>query len=754
MEYFELGTKLPRVDPHLLADERLRTLLISCEAHPDFEVLELRRVEGDAPVDFIVVEAGDGTVAPNNQYGIRRRERLALSYQHEAGLPFQVLALRRDFPETLHQHGVKDGSPKSLCLYELDWDTVERSWTAPRLLARILRWLEQTADGTLHQQDQALEQVFYSTGVQLILPALAAEALDSGAQLQLREVWKSARRHVLRGLVASAEDGEDSSPFNVLTVVLKAVAHPPMQSPPCSLGQLQDRLKTAGTSLFPALLDTIRGRSQDGVALTRGDSSKKVVLLLRLPRTVDGVQVRNDALGFVLDVDLADLGVSLRVLHQTEPRGKAFPVVHLTECDIASEDGGQWRDISLLPIDVREDVSRASARTWAGVSGQGEFRGVLAGVGALGSALAELWSRTCWGRWDFVDPDLIEPHNVVRHVARYLDAGRPKAVMVRELVAATLGEACEESRAIVERANALDSQQLSAAMGGAALIVDATATVSVSRDWSEREVPRVGSVFLTPSGRASVLLLEDSQRAVRAASLEAQYYRAVLESPWGEHHLHSNTPHRRTGAGCRDRSLILSAEQVHLQAAILARRLRSLVMEEGAAICVWISDDATGAVEHCAVRARAVRCVVRGGWKIYWDDGLDESLRRMRSSALPAETGGILLGVTDHKLRTIHLVRALAAPSDSKASRTAFTRGRDGVLHAIQDCSDRTAGMVNYVGEWHSHPQGVNANPSQVDIDLLSQLTLLLASDGIPSVMLIVGELDTNVLFGSSTVPA
>lgn len=752
MEFFELGQVLPSVDSGMLVDARLKTLLLACQAHPDFDVVELRRVEGDSPIELIVVDAGDGTVAPKNVCGIRRRERLALTYRDGADVPFQVLALRRDFPETLHQNGVEDGTPKSLCLYEFDWDTVERGLTAQRLLARILRWLEKTADGTLHQADQALEQVFYSSGVQLILPANFSEGPGTWPELKVQQVGGDSRRIVLRGLLGPEAACRDGAPFSVLGVVLDPVSHPPVQSPPSSLGQLQERLQSAGTSLFPALADVIRGRAQAGVSPTRGDPRKNILLLLMVPRTRDGAHVRNDVLGFVLEADLAVLGLALGVLQQTEPNGKAFPFLQLGAVDISGTDVDRWRGISLLPIDVREDISRSRARLWSGVSEEGEFRGLLAGVGALGSALAELWSRCGWGRWDFVDPDFVEPHNVVRHIARHLHVGHPKAHVLRALVDATLGETTQEARAIIGEGNALDSQELTDALTEATLLVDATTTLSVPRDWSEREVPRTASVFLTPSGRSSVLLLEDRLRTVRVASLEAQYYRAVLQFTWGERHLSSDLPQRRTGAGCRDRSMILSAEQVQLHAAILSRRLRSLSIEEHAAICVWSSGDATGAVEHQVVLPRAVKHVVRGSWKIYLDDGLDEALREMRSRALPEETGGILLGITDHKLHTIHLVQALSAPLDSESSLTGFTRGKDGVSQAREECLSRTAGMVDYVGEWHSHPRGVSSGPSNIDIGLLAHLTFVLAADGVPSVMLIVGEDDMSISLGSSSL--
>jgi len=72
-----------------------------------------------------------------------------------------------------------------------------------------------------------------------------------------------------------------------------------------------------------------------------------------------------------------------------------------------------------------------------------------------------------------------------------------------------------------------------------------------ARGWPWRVPgPGVAWAFLPPSGRGAGLLMEDAQRRYRAASLEAQYYRAVLTQPWGESHLDS-AAQVRTGAGCR-----------------------------------------------------------------------------------------------------------------------------------------------------------------------------------------------------------
>ena len=53
---------------------------------------------------------------------------------------------------------------------------------------------------------------------------------------------------------------------------------------------------------------------------------------------------------------------------------------------------------------------------------------------------------------------------------------------------------------------------------------------------------------------------------------------------------------------------------------------------------------------------------------------------------------------------------------------------------------DRTANIIGYVGEWHSHPPEASTKPSHDDFNLLTYLAQELNNDGFPALMLIVGE--------------
>lgn len=747
MALTDWGSVVPAITDEA-ENARLKELLRACQAHPDFDVVELRRIEVQPAFLAIVVDAGDGTVAPGNPVGIHRRERLALTFRPDCEMPVDVRALRPDFPATLHQNHVSPGQPRSLCLYDVPWSTVERSWTPQTHLRQVLRWLEQTADGTLHAADQALEQLFFTTGEQVVVPAELARA-QTGEAIALR-LSRAVRTETGATMIVERGAGNSSSlpGFELLPISLAPIAHLPVQSPPHTLGELQERLQLMGTSLFPVLLEAMRMRGQGGIALAPSMPPQHILLLTSIPRVADGQVKRSDVRGFIVDIDLARLGLALGVLWQ-DAATNAYSFQHLPPDLPPSEPpDDRWCDFALYPVDVRFSPDRAMAQLMSGVAtADADFNGVLAGAGALGSALAELWCREGWGHWDLVDPDAIEPHNPIRHVASFRDVGRSKAMLVREHIDGLLDTPTTNATAIVARANATGHAPLKAALLRAQLLVDATTTVDVPRDLAERDGPRIASAFLTPSGLGAVLLLEDDQRTIRVSSLEAQYYRALLREPWGRTHLEASQL-VRIGAGCRDRSLILSNELIQLHAAQLARRIRLGASAPNAQICVWTLDDDTGAIAYNFVTPATTSTMQCGNWQVRWDQSLELQLEQARSKAFPAETGGVLVGVVDQKLRTIHLVDGWSAPADSQADESGFTRGKLDVLEAVEECQRLTQRMVSYVGEWHSHPPGLSNTPSMLDGVLLATLTLQLSADGVPAVMAIAGQNGLGISLG------
>jgi integrative and conjugative element protein (TIGR02256 family) len=308
------------------------------------------------------------------------------------------------------------------------------------------------------------------------------------------------------------------------------------------------------------------------------------------------------------------------------------------------------------------------------------------------------------------------------------------------MVELTYFEGYSKAIAIVDRVTNWSNADVKTSVEDASIVIDLTTTLAVPRDLAIAPINRAASAFLTPSGYASVLLLEDSDRNIRLDGMEAQYYEAVLNSDWGEQHLSGHQGQLWVGAGCRDVSGVIPIELLQLHAATLARQIRLRREFSDAAILVWHVEPLTGIIRNDVVTTASIITTTIDKWKVIWNVRLQDKARNIRDLNLPNETGGVLLGYVDQKLKSIFIVDILAAPKDSIADENKFIRGIQGLEEQIQIAQNRTANIVSYIGEWHSHPQDVSTNPSGHDIKLLIYLADNLKNAGSPAVMLIVGE--------------
>lgn len=760
-EYYAIGEVLPDLNPSQLAYDDSRRILAACQQHPAFEVVELRRLESVGNggqdlhvVDGIVVECCDGTVPSRNSVGVKNRERLLLLHGPGLVTPHDVRALRVNFPVTPHQNHVLPGEPASLCLYFEPWSAVVRTWTAAKYLQRILWWLRETALGTLHRSDQPLERLYFVSPYQIVLPADFTERMANQSEvLRLACARSRANGTLLRGMFVSnnaAKVDADDPGLDSLVVQVPPAMVTRIERYPATLGGLHDQLAARGSGFIASLVDTVKKAVPSAGLPIHNPKVQHTLLLLRLPliRTEGATPERTDVTGFIVHhTNLASLGIACGAAFDgTDGKAYANNLTILGATGTVTPAAEAWRNLTVEPVDVRVAFTPVDARKASSVSDEGaEFQGVLAGVGALGSCMADLWSRTGWGHWAYVDDDILHAHNLVRHIAKDPHLGWAKVDVVADMARLTWPTA-QKPTAIAAKVTDLGNDEVQKAIAGAHLLVDATTTLEVPRDLSDRDdSPRMASTFFTPSGRDSVLLLEDASRKVRLHSIEAQYYRALLNSGWGESHLNGHHGASWVGGGCRDLSGVLSQEVVQLHGSTLARQIRLLTAKPEAQIRVWSLDDETGALPGEVVPVAEPKEGKLGEWRVVWDEGLAEKLKRIRAKSLPNETGGVILGYVDQKRKAIHVVDVLPAPTDSVSSQAGFTRGAAGVRDAIERAATLTANIVGYLGEWHSHPRHSSAIPSATDANLLAYLAETLAIDGVPALMVIVGETDFSI---------
>ena len=725
---------------------RTTAILSAIGRSRDFTLVQqLVRPVGDERADeCLIVDVTCDGVPKHNDAGLLYRERLAVRVPADHKELVEVIPLRQDFPLLMHANSRAGVPAMSLCLYFEPAISISRTWTAETLLRRIQWWLEKSATGDLHPTDQPLEQLFFNTGFELVLPWNLTELRKNPTQ-QFTVVAAPERPNgggTFFLVAPGSHPDANGIRAGLVEVVLPAVTHGVVESIPRTLGELADVLAKREVDLAKLISDSIVARVGTAGVLAPNDSFTIVLLYVPVRRTDDAEPDSQTYRAYIVPNDWVALGVSLGSLVQNGAR--FYRAILLA----AVEPSLSWRDVKIDSMDVRFFNDPATFRKQSGISGSGP-NGVLIGAGSLGSAILNLWSRSGWGTWTIVDKDYIKPHNLARHVGFAQHVGHSKVEVVYDLHnAITL--AAIPMTPIETDACDFNNTALTDILKSCDLVVDASTTLEYPRAVSALdEFRRHISIFLTPSGNSSVLLAENSDRTIRLDTIEAQYYRTLIENDWGAHHLEGNLGSFWSGASCRDISMVLPYSRIMAHASTLAEQISIAEADTDARIKVWQRDPQTGMVIQWVVEPHPDHVFASDDLNIHLDNGLEHTLRQWRQAAFPNEAGGVLMGYYDFNIGAVFVVSALPAPSDSISTPTGFVRGIEGLAEAVEEASKRTSGIVSYIGEWHSHPPGHSANPSGDDILQLGYLAKQMAEDGFSALQIIVGENDINCLRGT-----
>lgn len=730
------------IDPDCLEISRAKALLEAVKQHRDFSLLSVStfQLQEHGRVEILVVDLELDEAPPKNQYGIKCRERLALCIPSKVTQLVEVLALRKDFPMLMHLNQVPEGTPANLCLYFNPPADVYRTWTPQNFLNRIIWWLVASSRGQLHPADQPVEQPFFYTKYELVLPWNLEELQKRGAHFN---VYRTASRPDggITCLLLPTTASKESDEVDFIELKLPPVTNSSTQSNPTKLGNLVDLLAAKGVDLLDQLSKEIEGcLPKNGIA--KALSGTKTVLLLNIPiqRDEAGQPERIFRRAFIIPKGKFELGNDLDICSLSGNIYYYTPIVGGTQST-------EWRNNEVHAMQVSVENDKASSRAQSGIDDEGPSA-VLIGVGSLGGTMLNLWMRCGWGTWTVIDNDHIRPHNLSRHPAGLAHIGLMKVLAAEDIQMQALGTS-NVITPIQEDACNFDNKAILSALQNAELIVDVSTTLQYPRLASTVDgIARHVSVFVTPNGKSAVLLVEDGKREIRLRSLEAQYYRALIREAWGASHLNGNSATFWSGSSCRDISVVMPYSQITLHGSTLAEQIRRAISSASPAIKVWEHNPESGSVSYYSVEPFAEKIIDLGAFKVYCDQEVQTAMHTIRAEQLPNETGGVLVGYYDLNLNTVVIVDALPPPPDSKSTPHSFERGTEGLAEKIKDISMRTAGVVGYVGEWHSHPDNYPAVPSTDDLIQLSYLALGMAGDGLPALQVIVNEANMSISQG------
>jgi integrative and conjugative element protein (TIGR02256 family) len=188
--------------------------------------------------------------------------------------------------------------------------------------------------------------------------------------------------------------------------------------------------------------------------------------------------------------------------------------------------------------------------------------------------------------------------------------------------------------------------------------------------------------------------------------------------------------------------------RVAMHAGIAAGALQRILVSDEASIAIWHSGSDLE-VGRFQVTPSAIREYRLGDWTLVTDEHLLGKLAELRGRKSKKETGGVLVGSFDHRNQRIYVFDTIASPPDSEEWPTMYVRGCKGLKEQTDEISRKLDGQMQYVGEWHSHPEGFSTDPSGDDQQVFAWITEHMALDGHPAVMFIVGEKETRVFVAS-----
>ena len=672
-------------------------------------------------------------------HDIKSKESIVVGFASDEQVPPAVYSPRPDFPYAPHTNLQTAGDWRSLCLYAQPWHEVKFDWTPAHFLRRIIWWLEETAHGSLHQPDQPLEPLLFGSYSDLVIPSeLLSLPRVSHRWAQGIRINRTDHAYTLAlGELTGVPKAGVADQYAVVVMRSRPMTHGLIQSTPRTLGALDKLLLAGRVSVNRQLKEFFQGWNRRLKAAELIDFlSAQLVILIRLPKRrrdkgpVEFVELRAfqalDPIGIVG----ARLGINWR-------SSKVY--------DFKSVSARQQirSETSLTLLNAREVLSKETARLSNGLSQiSSDPRVTAIGAGALGSPVLTNLTRSGYGRLTIVDEDVLNPHNLARHTLGASYVGWYKA----EALAAELSSIMSQEapiRSIV--ANILypgnKAGTLEAAYQDSEVILDMTASIPASRHlvYNIKSGSRRVSLFLNPSGKALTLLAEDTGREIPLDSLEMQFYRAIVRDP-NLCSLLDDPDQNRIGQTCRDVSAEISQYDVAMHGGMGSRSVQQLSECDGARIRTWLLDDHDNYGLVMDIEPAEPFERTQKGWTVVLDSELMDTLAQMRESRLPNETGGVLVGSRDRSRKILYVVDALPSPPDSEELKTSYIRGTKGLSEEVERIVRITGSNLDYIGEWHSHPDGHNVEPSANDQKLLTWIRAGMEEAGETGLMCIVGE--------------
>lgn len=666
---------------------------------------------------------------------IKRIERLCVLFFCSDDFTPSVFALRKNFPKVMHRSLMPNSFPASLCIYETPFEELKITWTPTAFLEDIRNWLSKTSRGELHQNEQQLEPFLLEYDGSVILPIDIKPEEILGCYLINN---KTRDNKPVYQFIRAPQTQNNNIGLFVMQVKGEPQIHGIIDSLPRSFYELNNFLIKANINLIDDIikfLKKIRGEKKE-------ELNNRLIIDILLPkkRNSESEVSSTDRYVFCTIDNLKTIGEKLNIWQVFPGNGELGNIISPTQPE---KNNLESLKVGLLRPYIEFDG--VIAQLLNNVQKQSETNFFAIGMGALGSQVFINMARSGFGKWTLVDDDLMLPHNLARHALNVFSVGQHKVTKVSAYANYLLNDSTFSipiiSNILQERDTAkleIINQQLEKSE----IVIDMSASLAVSRMISNDERfkgKKKVSIFLNPTGTQLVILAEDFGKEYSLDYLEVCYYRELITNTDLKDHFENKLDAVRYSTSCRDTSNRITQDNVAAFSAISSKLIKNYTIQKNAIASVWKFEEQDLTVSKFDVHLSTQHQISKAGWQIVYDNILLNKIKVIREQKLPNETGGILIGSFDMERKKVFILDTIM-PKDSLEFPTAFYRGIDGLKEELNKVGKITFNMLTYVGEWHSHPNNCSVKASADDKKLLEWLTKNISLEGLPAIMMIVGD--------------
>jgi hypothetical protein len=637
----------------------------------------------------------------------------------------RVKSDRKDFPSSnlSHLYAVTNGEPPTLCLVRENLD----EWFANRRISDLIsvakQWFSKAANGLLSEDADEFEPVRlegyigYSIYSHLklyrnisenkrhsekypysyLLKTTNLKGLDNPSFRILDVEVTSKNLQELLLLIMKLdikfikERGDNDVNLHLFGLLVWNDNFDSNNLYSTSLPKTYSELVTFAAQYSISIKEPIGEYIKDGLVTSNLTSYIPIIVGVRRPKKLIGFESNIEFFHFVIKVDKESIEENTII-----PEAKVFFQSH------------------------REPISSNLAQKIS--LNNNQKKTVFIGAGALGSKLLFHYARGGNFNLKAIDNNTFSPHNIVRHDLFMESSGVNKAKAVIEKIKSFLDNGSSLKYHDGSIFN-YDNKQLD----GYSWLIDTSASLNV-QNWlvnsKLNNVPNRARAEIAYKGILGLLYIEGENQNPRIDDLvNYVYFLATNIDVISEWLVEENKKKEGNdydivdiGIGCNSPTVIMANDSMSFHSSIFSKILnheskREKIKKKGFLNISFISEDGLeiNSISCLVPPFDIFKCSNNSGWEIRLVPTVLAKMKLEAKKYKRHETGGIFIGICNYKTKTIQVYDTITAPPDSKHSPVYFYRGIENLPEQVEYIKEISGGMIGYIGEWHTHPMGLDS---------------------------------------------